>query len=582
MRRKTLLNRNVIIVLMLFIFLMTAFVSTAYSFWYFPDESLKTVNTDMKVDDIEENFKDTGSYLKIIDCRDGVIPTDADFAKSESGFLDNSKNFSDNGNTFRGKNHNYSKKVFGVSSSKVNALYKYPLNPTLLNPNPEGEYVLESFVSSVFYGSGTSTTDSGTSTTDMTEIYLYDLLNSQYKLVDHLTNESIELKDGNGTSSDGGNMDKPLLDAEKYSSTKSEAYRKNIGNSFSKSRILFLVPRDTKWINNKQPTPTDQNHKVGIGSDYDYNIYFYNEEPKGKDKYNYYNQLEYVWLWNDRTDFGALLHLNCSDTKEDGKSYKSLHINYRTLYEAYTYNDFNGKDFNCKNKNESGFIMTSQTAPTGIIFKTKDGTNLAPKDDRENTEYLALPLPPKNPTSFDIYINAAKDGKFTIRTEQDVDLTKNKNIVFYSAIGLDHLWTWSSSTSGVDRWISSNYVYKFNMTGCNKPVSCFSYNYGEKFNFYKNWKGPADTSAAQFSSGFTFDKNEEGKKINYNYNQLVLTDYNISSQTGDIDISGLFKDASENDTSECTSVYLIVKNDGTLIPPCTSRDDFIKALNDLN
>lgn len=32
MRRKTLLNRNVIIVLMLFIFLMTAFISTAYSF----------------------------------------------------------------------------------------------------------------------------------------------------------------------------------------------------------------------------------------------------------------------------------------------------------------------------------------------------------------------------------------------------------------------------------------------------------------------------------------------------------------------------------------------------------------------
>lgn len=580
MRRKTLLNRNVIIVLMLFIFLITAFVSTAYSFWYFPDESLKTVNTDMKVDDIEENFKDTGSYLKIIDCRDGVIPQDADFAKSESGFLDNSENFTDNGNTFRGKNHNYSKKVFGVSSSKVNASYKYPLNPTLLNPNPEGGYVLGSFVSSVFYGSGTSTTDSGTSTTDMTEIYLYDLLNSQYKLVDHLTNESIELKDGNGTSSDGGNMDKPLLDAEKYSSTKSEAYRKNIGNSFSKSRILFLVPRDTKWINNKQPTPTDQNHKVGIGSDYDYNIYFYNEEPKGKDKYNYYNQLEYVWLWNDRTDFGALLHLNCSDTKEDGKSYKSLHINYRTLYEAYTYNDFNGKDFNCKNKNESGFIMTSQTAPTGIIFKTKDGTNLAPKDDRENTEYLALPLPPKNPTSFDIYINAAKDGKFTISTDQDVDLTKNKNIVYYSTNGLDHLWTWSSSTSGVDRWISSNYVYKFNMTGCNKPVSCFSYNYGEKFNFYKNWKGPAGTmpngTPAQLSSGFTFDKNEAGEKIDYNYNQLVLTDYNISSQTGDIDISGLFKDA-----SECTSVYLIVENDGTVIP-CSSRNAFITELKKRN
>ena len=562
MRRKTLLNRNVIIVLMLFIFLMTAFVSTAYSFWYFSDESSKTVKTDMKVDDIEENFKnkDTyGSYLKIIDCRDGVIPTDADFAKSESGFLDNSKNFSDNGNIFKG-NNNYSKKVFGVSSSNVNVSYKFPLNPTLLNPNPEGGYVLGSFVSSVFYGSGTS----------MTEIYLYDLLNSQYKLVDHLTNESIELIDRNGTSSD-----------ESYSSTKSEAYRKKIGYLFPKSRILFLVPRDTKLIGNKQlATPTE--HKVG--SDYNYNIYFYNEEPKSKDKYNYYNQLEYVWLWNDRTDFGALLPLNCSD-KEDGKSYKSLHINYKTLYEAYTYNDFNGKDFNSKNKNKAGFIMTPQTAPTGIIFKTKDGTNLAPKDDNENTEYLALPLPPKNSTSspFDIYINAASDGKFTIRTNQDVDLTKNKNIVYYSASGLDHLWTWSSSESSpldTSRWISSNYVYNFKMDGCNKPVSCFSYNYGEKFNFYKNWKGPADTSTAEFSSGFAFDKNEEGKKINYNYNQLVLTDYNISSQTGDIDISGLFKDPSENDTSECTSVYLIVKNNGTVIP-CLSRSDFIGKLNDL-
>lgn len=142
MRRKTLLNRNVIIVLMLFIFLMTAFVSTAYSFWYFPDESLKTVNADMKVDDIEENFTDTGSYLKIIDCRDGVIPNDTDFAiQSESGFLDNSKNFSEDGNIFIGKDGSYSKKVFGVSSSKVNALYKYPF---------KGEYALGSFVSSVF------------------------------------------------------------------------------------------------------------------------------------------------------------------------------------------------------------------------------------------------------------------------------------------------------------------------------------------------------------------------------------------------------------------------------------------------
>lgn len=555
MRRKTLLNRNVIIVLMLFIFLMTAFVSTAYSFWYFPDESLKTVKTDMKVDDIEENFKkDKGSYLKIIDCRDGVIPNDTDFAISESGFLDNSKNFSEDGNIFIGKDGSYSKKVFGVSSSKVNALYKYPFKE---------EYVLESFVSSVFYHSGTSITDSGTSTTDMTEIYLYDLLNSQYKLVDHLTNESIELKDGNGTSSDGGNMDKPLLDAEKYSSTKSEAYRKNIGNSFSKSRILFLVPKDTKLIKKETPKVVSE-----------YNIYFHNEATSGEydprnGKYNY-SDLDHVWLWNDRTDFGVSLPLS-SETK-DGKNYKSLHINYRTLYNAWNC------DNSFKNTNETGFIMTPQTAPTGIIFKTNDGTKLAPKDKNEHTEYLALPLPPKNPTSFDIYINAAKDGKFTIRTDStdpDVDLTKNKNIVFYSASGLDHLWMWPlpNDTSAPSVWISSNYVYKFNMAG--KTVSCFSYNYGEKFNFYKNWRGPATGTSVDFSHGFTFDKN-------CNYNQLVLTDYNISSQIGDIDISCLFKDASENDTSECTSVYLIVKNDGTLIPPCTSKDKFIKALNELN
>lgn len=541
MRRKTLLNRNVIIVLMLFIFLMTAFISTAYSFWYFPDESLKTVNTDMKVDDIEENFKDTGSYLKIIDCRDGVIPNDTDFAKSESGFLDNSENFTDKGNTFRGKknsenNYNYSKKVFGVSSSAVNELYKYPF---------KGEYALGSFVSSVFYGSDTS----------MTEIYLYDLLNSQYKLVDHLTYESIELI-RNGTSSD-----------ESYFSTKFEDYRKKIGYSFSKSRILFLIPRDTELIKNKQSeTPKAVS---------DYNIYFHNEATSGD--YDY-SKLDCVWLWNDRTDFGALLPLS-SETKEDGKSYKSLHINYKTLYEAYTYNDFDGKDFNSKNKNRAGFIMTPQTAPTGIIFKTEDGTNLAPKDTHEHTEYLALPLPPINstPSHFDIYINAASNGKFTISTDQDVDLTKNKNIVYYSTSGLDHLWMWSSSESSpsaTSRWISSNYVYNFKMDDCNKTVSCFSYNYGEKFNFYKNWKGPADTSA-QFSSGFTFDKNDAGEKINYNYNQLVLTDYNISSQTGDIDISGLFKDA-----SECTSIYLLEKNKEVF--KYLKKSEFIAALNQLN
>lgn len=547
MRRKTLLNRNVIIVLMLFIFLMTAFISTAYSFWYFPDESLKTVNTDMKVDDIEENFKDTGSYLKIIDCRDGVIPNDTDFAKSESGFLDNSENFTDKGNTFRGKknsesNYNYSKKVFGVSSSAVNELYKYPF---------KGEYALGSFVSSVFYGSDTS----------MTEIYLYDLLNSQYKLVDHLTYESIELI-RNGTSSD-----------ESYFSTKFEDYRKKIGYSFSKSRILFLVPRDTELIKNKQ----SETPKVVS----DYNIYFHNEATSGD--YDY-SKLDYVWLWNDRTDFGASLPLNCSETIA-GKSYKSLHINYRTLYEAYTYNDFDGKDFNSKNKNRAGFIMTSQTAPTGIIFKTEDGTNLAPKDTHGHTEYLALPLPPINSTSshFDIYINAASNGKFTISTDQDVDLTKNKNIVYYSTSStspdnvLDHLWMWSSSKKGdedVGRWISSNYVYKFNMADCKKTVSCFSYNYGEKFNFYKEWKGPS-AGSKHFSPGFTFDKNEAGEKINYNYDRLLLVDYNnVDHKTVNIDISGLFKD-----TSECTSIYLLENNKEVTV--YTLKDKFIDDLNKL-
>lgn len=534
MRRKTLLNRNVIIVLMLFIFLMTAFVSTAYSLWYFPNSgNPKTVNADMKVDDIEENFTDTGSYLKIIDCRDGVIPDYDDFAmQSGSVFLDNSENFTDNDNTFRGKKgedgkYRYSKKVFSVPSLNLGSL-----------------------VSSVSYRSGTSITSSGTSTT---EIYLYDLLNSQYKLVDHLTNESIELKDEKGTSSD-----------ESYSSTKFEDYREKIGCSFSKSRILFLVPRDTKLI--KKETP-----KVAS----DYNIYFHNKATSGEHdpkngKYNY-SDLDYVWLWNDRTDFGVSLPLNTDGTSTDGTINKSLHINYRTLYNAWNC------DNSFKNTNETGFIMTPQTAPTGIIFKKNDGTKLVPKDKNEKTEYLALPLPPINstPSHFDIHIDAASNGKFTIRTDQDVDHTKNKNIVYYSANGLDHLWMWSNSPSSpleTSRWISSNYVYNFEMAG--KTVSCFSYNYGEKFNFYKNWQGPAGSSA-EFSSGFTFDKNEAGEKINYDYNQLVLTDYNISSQTGDIDISGLFKD-----TSECTSVYFIVKNDGTVIP-CSSRPEFIGKLNGL-
>lgn len=535
MRRKTLLNRNVIIVLMLFIFLMTAFVSTAYSLWYFPNSgNPKTVNADMKVDDIEENFTDTGSYLKIIDCRDGVIPDYDDFAiKNGSVFLDDSENFTDNGNTFRGKKgedgkYRYSKKVFSVPSLKLGSLVSNV-----------------SYRSSVFYGSGTSVTD-------MTEIYLYDLLNSKYKLVDHLTNESIELRNKNGTSSDGGDMGEPL-DAKSYSSTKFEDYRKNIGYSFSKSRILFLVPRDT------ETPPT-------VASDY--NIYFHNEDPSDKKGYN---KLGYVWLWNDRTDFGVSLPLNTDSTNTDGTSDKSLHIKYNALYEACN-------DFKDKNK-KAGFIMTPQTAPTGIVFKTEDGTDFAPKDKRGNIEYLALPLPPKDSTSFDIYITADKDnGKFTIRTDSDVDLTKNKNIVFYSKSGLDHLWMWSKSEleakRDVGRWISSNYVYQFKMAGFDKPVSCFSYNYGEKFNFYKIWRGSIDGTSADFSPGFTFDKNEAGEKLGYNYDSLVLVDYNNADngKTEDIDISGLF-----NGTSECTSIYLLENN--KKVKKYSSKDEFIKALN---
>lgn len=552
MRRKTLLNRNVIIVLMLFIFLMTAFVSTAYSLWYFPNSgNPKTVNTDMKVDDIEENFTNTGSYLKIIDCRDGVIPDyDEDFAKSDSGFLDNSINFTDNGNTFKGKKGDYSKKVFYVSSLELGSL-----------------------VSSVSYRSGTSITSSGTSITgsgtSMTEIYLYDLLNSQYKLVDHLTNESIELRNENVTSSD-----------ESYSSTKFEDYRKNIGYSFSKSRILFLVPRDTKLT--KKETPNVPS---------DYNIYFHNEAITDKHehdpsngKYDY-SDLDHVWLWNDRTDFGVSLPLNTDSTDDStGTSDKSLHINYRTLYKAWNC------DNSFKDTNEAGFIITPQTAPTGIIFKKNDGTKLVPKDKHGNIEYLALPLPPinststSNPSHFNIHIDAASNGKFTIRTDQDVDLTKNKNIVYYSTSStsptkvLDHLWMWSSSKKGdedVGRWISSNYVYKFNMADCKKTVSCFSYNYGEKFNFYKKWKGSVD-GPEHFTPGFTFDKNKAGEKKGYNYDSLVLVDYNDeNSKTENIDISGLF-----NGTSECTSIYLLENNKKVQI--YSSRDAFINALNKLN
>ena len=545
MRRKTLLNRNVIIVLMLFIFLMTAFVSTAYSLWYFPNsENPKTVNADMKVDDIEENFTNTGSYLKIIDCRDGVIPDYDDFAiKNGSVFLDDSKNFSEDDNIFIGKDGNYSKKVFSVPSLSL------------------GSFVSSVFYrSSVFYGSDTSTTDK-------TEIYLYDLLNSKYKLVDHLTNENIELIDRNVTSSDGGNMDKPL-DAKLYSSTKFEDYRKNIGYSFPKSRILFLVPRDT------ETSPEEGNYNIYFND----NGYYSNNEGK--------LDLDHVWLWNDRTDFGVSLPLMDCPVTKDGTSYnKSVHINYETLYRQVC------NDFKDKNK-KAGFIMTPQTAPTGIIFKTKDGTNFAPKDNNGNIEYLALPLPPNNST-FDIYITADQDnGKFTIKTDQDVDLTKNKNIVFYSVSGLDHLWMWSSKTKDVGRWISSNYVYKFNMTGCNKAVSCFSYNYGEKFNFYKNWKGPdgtmPDGTPAQFSPGFTFDKNED-------YDNLILANYDGNSQTIATDangknniISGLFDDTSEHTSYyECTSIYLLENDkihdkDKKVVTVYTSKDDFIKELNKLN
>lgn len=538
MRRKTLLNRNVIIVLMLFIFLMTAFISTAYSLWYFPNSgNPKTVNADMKVDDIEENFTNTGSYLKIIDCRDGVIPNYDDFAiKNGSVFLDNSKNFSKDGNIFIGKDGSYSKKVFYVPSLSL------------------GSFVSSVFYrSSVFYGSGTSVTD-------MTEIYLYDLLNSKYKLVDHLTNENIELRNKNGTSSDGGDMGEPL-DAKLYSSTKFEDYRKNIGYSFSKSRILFLVPRDT------ETPPT-----VG-----DYNIYY--------NGYDYFNELKrnlnHVWLWNDRTDFGVSLPLtDCSVTK-DGTSYnKSVHINYGTLYHQVC-NDF------YDTTKQSGFIMTPQTAPTGIVFKTQDGTDFAPKDKHGNIEYLALPLPPKNSTSFDIYITADKDnGKFTISTDQDVDLTKNKNIVYYSASGLDHLWTWSKSEAdaerNVGRWISSNYVYKFKMTGFDKAVSCFSYNYGEKFNFYKEWKGP-EAGPEHFTPGFTFDKNKAGEKKGYNYDSLVLVDYNKDdNKTVDIDISGLFDDTSK----ECTSIYLLESGENNdknkkVVTVYKSKSKFIDDLKKL-
>ena len=137
---------------------------------------------------------------------------------------------------------------------------------------------------------------------------------------------------------------------------------------------------------------------------------------------------------------------------------------------------------------------------------------------------------------------------------------------------------WPSSKEGdkdVGRWISSNYVYQFKMAGFDKPVSCFSYNYGEKFNFYKIWRGSIDGTSKDFSRGITFDKNEAGEKIDYNYDMLILTNYKGDNETVKQNISGLF-----NGTSECTSVYLLENN--KQVDVYTSKDDFIKELNKLN
>ena len=125
-----------------------------------------------------------------------------------------------------------------------------------------------------------------------------------------------------------------------------------------------------------------------------------------------------------------------------------------------------------------------------------------------------------------------------------------------------------------------------NKNVCNKTVSCFSYNYGEKFNFYKNWKGPTPNAGtlAEFSHGFTFDKNEEGKKIDYNYDRLILVDYDGASQTGkdkdkDKDISELFNGTSECN-GDCTSIYLLEKNKEVF--KYLKKSEFIAALNQLN
>lgn len=67
---------------------------------------------------------------------------------------------------------------------------------------------------------------------------------------------------------------------------------------------------------------------------------------------------------------------DCSVTK-DGTNYnKSVNINYETIYNQVC-NDL------YDTTKQSGFIMTPQTAPTGIVFKTEKGTDFAPKDGNE-------------------------------------------------------------------------------------------------------------------------------------------------------------------------------------------------------
>lgn len=63
---------------------------------------------------------------------------------------------------------------------------------------------------------------------------------------------------------------------------------------------------------------------------------------------------------------------------------------------------------------------------------------------------------------------------------------------------------------------------------------------------------------------------------NCNYNQLQLANYNDNSQTGTIDISGLFNGTDETD--ECTSIYLIVNDQNVVTKRTTSKDEFMKNL----